>query len=319
MGCRVKSAWGSPARIVRKRGSVGVRSDSSPHSGPPASRSSFRSQGRHIERLPASNPPSNRSRFGGSGVGRSQVHARRLVRLQRSTGDSRLIVRPFMAESVGSGRRFISLRWSTRVVSRFGASPISRALRVARLRAHSRKPAVSGVGVREVEPSFDEASRVRGSPVGALPAPLGCNDIREARFRDYVVRGQSERNHRRHQRPAKAVAAQERGIDFEARNASSNAIRPGKGHAARRRLGRGRTVESPRGAALGRAHDARIVGAGNQRVYGYAAVEGGWQMPATRRPPTDVHSRVHAREWSIEGSERSSVRVGRRPRIRNAA
>lgn len=201
-----------------------------------------------------------------------------------------------MAETLGSGRRFISLRWSTRVVSRLGF-PIPRALRVARSRAHSRKPAVSGVGVHEVGRVFDETSRVRGSPAGALPAQVGCNDTREARFRDHAFRGQSERVHRRHQRPAKPGVAEERGIDFEARWAPSSARRPGTNRAARRRFGRAERC-SPHGVTLGRELDVRIVGAGSRRVDGYAAVEGGWQMPATRRPPTEVHSRCHSQERS---------------------
>jgi hypothetical protein len=247
----VTFAWGSPAR--RRASAVGRRSKRfEPPFGP--IHEPFELGRKAAARTPPRRDSVEQSAaFESSGVGRSQVHARRLVRLQRSTGDSRLAIRPSRAESGSAGRRFITLRWSTRVVSRFGVT------RVSSSPGGSFTSALAKAGGFRCRGSFgraafDEASRTCGSPAGALPATVGYDDAREARSRDHVVRGQSERDHRRHQRPAKAVAAQERGNDFEARNAPSSAVRPGKGHAVRRRLGRGRTVSQPirwKGVTLG--------------------------------------------------------------------
>lgn len=98
--------------------------------------------------------PSNRSQSkpGVQKTVGSRSQARSIAEIGGRFSDHR--VDPSGPDMVVSIVAPLSVAATTRIVPRFGASSISRALQVGRLRQHQRKPTVSGVGVREVGASL---------------------------------------------------------------------------------------------------------------------------------------------------------------------
>ena len=195
-----------------------------------------------------------------------------------------------------TGRRFVIVALVRRRPSRGSGFPNVRAHRVARLRAHSREPAVSGVAVREVVVSLTRHARARESLASALPAPVGCSPQRHQRssvpwsFCPGIIRAWPFAS------PAPRESGSRPGTRDRLRSPESVVKRDPTWDSSGRKAEMGppprvyspepRTAcSSPTAERLRREHRR---GRESASRAGMQRLQGGWQMPSTRRPPTDV-------------------------------